>query len=559
MQQAPRALAITSGHIHALVYANTAFRRLTGLTDTDSLGKSAARGFTETLADALISVLDQSFRSSVEQINLHLDAGAVTGPPMMCTVWPVIGSDGNAEGLGILLGASGPEDDALDLQRRIAEQMLLGALRERGLADDAEESRRHAAFLSEAGRQLAETVGQKSTLVAMTKLALPGLGDWCIVDLLDEEGLSRRLRIYHSDPGKQRLANELEVRWAPEPDDPFGVTAMLRNIETIAITDDVEAVLAAAAHGSENLEILRSIGVSSLLSVPLVARSRLLGAITFVTSQRDHAYGPKEIQLAEDIALRAALSLDNAQMYDAALVLRQRAESANRAKTVFLGAMSHELRTPLNAIGGYIDLLDMGLRGPVTDQQHADFARVKKSQQHLVLLITDILDLVRIGAGGVSYAVVDINACDAMRHAVNLVEPLFGQKGIVFDEMTGDSSVVAQADPERVTQILVNLLSNAIKFTPAGGHVGIHCEAQGSTVAMQISDTGIGIEEARLQDIFEPFVQVKDGFADRSSGVGLGLAISRDLARAMDGELTVTSTPGKGSRFTLSLPRAATD
>ena len=151
------------------------------------------------------------------------------------------------------------------------------------------------------------------------------------------------------------------------------------------------------------------------------------------------------------------------------------AETANRAKTAFLRAMSHELRTPLNAIGGYIDLLDMGLRGPVTEKQHADFARVRTNQQHLAALITEILNFARVGSGSVSYAVSDVNGCDALRRAVELIEPLIAQQGLVFDGVTGDSSIVAGADPEKVTQILVNLLSNAIKFTPAGGHISAEC------------------------------------------------------------------------------------
>jgi signal transduction histidine kinase len=219
--------------------------------------------------------------------------------------------------------------------------------------------------------------------------------------------------------------------------------------------------------------------------------------------------------------------------------------------------MSHELRTPLNAIGGYIDLLDMGLRGPVTDAQHADFARVKTNQQHLALLITEILNFVRVGSGRASYAVTDFNACDSMQHAVELIEPLFGQKEIVFDGISGDSSIAARADPERVTQILVNLLSNAIKFTPAGGHISADCAAREDMVTLRISDTGIGIAAEKHEAIFEPFIQLKEGLAGRDSGVGLGLAISRDLARAMNGDLTVESTEGKGARFTLSLPRAS--
>jgi signal transduction histidine kinase len=302
---------------------------------------------------------------------------------------------------------------------------------------------------------------------------------------------------------------------------------------------------------------MRQLGIGSLLTIPLVARKRLLGAITFVSAKGGVAYSPEDVQLAEDVATRGALALDSAQVYDLALGHQRTAETANRAKTAFLGAMSHELRTPLNAIGGYIDLLDMGLRGPVTDAQRADFARIRTNQQHLALLITEILNFVRIGSGRVPYAISDVKACDAMHHAIELIEPLFGQKEIVFDGISGDSSIVARADPERVTQILVNLLSNAIKFTPAGGHISAECSATADKVAIQVSDTGIGIAADKHEAIFEPFIQLKESLTNRESGVGLGLAISRDLARAMNGDLTVESTEGQGARFTLSLPRAS--
>lgn len=155
---------------------------------------------------------------------------------------------------------------------------------------------------------------------------------------------------------------------------------MVRGARPVAITKDVEVTLAATAHTPENLHILRQLGIGSILTVPLVARNRLLGAITFVSAQRDFLYSPEDIRLAEDTAIRGGLALDNAQVYDLALVLRESAESANRAKTAFLGAMSHELRTPLNAIGGYLELLDMGIRGPVTEDQRADLARMKTNQ-----------------------------------------------------------------------------------------------------------------------------------------------------------------------------------
>jgi len=196
---------------------------------------------------------------------------------------------------------------------------------------------------------------------------------------------------------------------------------------------------------------------------------------------------------------------------------------------------------------------------PSLRRQHADFARVKTNQQHLALLITEILNFVQVGSGRVTYSVTDVPACEAMQDAIELIEPLFGQKSISFDGVSGDASVVARADRARVTQILVNLLSNAMKFTPAGGHISAECAAVDDTVTLSISDTGLGIAAEKLETIFEPFVQLKEGLSDREGGIGLGLSISRDLARAMKGDLTVESTEGKGTRFTLSLPRASED
>lgn len=555
MQQAPLPFAVTRGAEHSLVYANSAFCVLADV-NTDVLGQPVTGVFKADERWALSAILDRAFRDGVELLDERIDRSSGGVSDWQCSVWPVIADDGRTEALGIEIRESTPPETSLELQRRVAEQMLFGALRERGLADDAEAARRRAAFLAEAGRLLAESVDQASTLVALSKLALPALGAWCIVDVLKEGGSIERVGIYHPDPKKQKLARELEVTWTPEREDPFGAAEMLRDARPVAITEDIEVALAATAHTPENLHILRQLGIGSLLTVPLVARNRLLGAITFVSAQRGFSYSPEDVRLAEDLAIRGALALDNAQVYDLALVLKQSAESANRAKTAFLGAMSHELRTPLNAIGGYLELLDMGIRGPVTEDQRADLARMKTNQQYLLVLITEILNFVKVGSGRLSYDVIDINASAAIARAFELIEPLASQKGIIWDGITCDQPLVASADPEKVTQILVNLFSNAIKFTAEGGHISADCEVKGDSVLLSIIDTGIGIPAEKHDVVFEPFTQLKEGLTDRGTGVGLGLAISRDLARAMGGDLTLESNEGSGARFTLALPRA---
>lgn len=235
---------------------------------------------------------------------------------------------------------------------------------------------------------------------------------------------------------------------------------------------------------------------------------------------------------------------------------RADAETANRTKSEFLAVMSHELRTPLNAIGGYVELIEMGLRGPVTDQQRNDLARIKRSQTHLLGLINEVLNYTRIEAGAMRYQIAPHSARDLMSTIEPLVAPLLHGKALSFEWENGRGDHHVLADPERVGQIFINLLSNAVKFTPAGGTVGLRCEPHGDMLAFRVSDTGIGIPTDRIDSIFDPFVQVNARLTRTEDGIGLGLAISRDLARGMGGDLTVESEMGVGSTFTLTLPLA---
>lgn len=557
MEQAPLPFAITRGAKHTLVYANAAFCSVAGVADERALGSPIIDVLRETARSTLAASLDRAFHGKAERVEMRLGGEGAAKRSWSCDVWPVIGSDALPEGLGIELRQTERPDNALELQRQVAEQMLLGALREQGLAEDAEEARRRAAFLAEAGRLLAESADRASTLVVLTMLALPTLGSWCIVDLVESGNAVQRLGIFHPYPEKQKLAHELTASWAPEADDPFGAFAMLRDTRTIAITENIEETLAATAHGNANLEVLRQLGIGSLLTVALEARGKLLGAITFVTAERGHSYRPEDIRLAEELARRGALALERAQLYDSAVVLRQTAETANIAKADFLGAMSHELRTPLNAIGGYVELIDMGLRGPVTQEQHADLGRIKASQQYLLVLIRQILNYTRAESGHLSYTLTNVDAREVLARSVELVEPLMAPKGLVLERVECEPGIIASADPEKAVQIVVNLLSNAIKFTPEGGTISVSCDAADDVVHLCISDTGMGIPAEKLESIFDPFIQLASGFTGRGSGIGLGLAISRDLARAMHGDVSVESTEGKGSRFTVSLPAAA--
>ena len=234
---------------------------------------------------------------------------------------------------------------------------------------------------------------------------------------------------------------------------------------------------------------------------------------------------------------------------------RAAAEHANDVKAQFLAAMSHELRTPLNAIGGYVDLLELGIRGPLSDAQREDLDRIRRNQRHLLGLINNVLNFAKIEAGHVEYHIAEARLHDILDGMYSLVAPQVRARRLVYEYRPCAPTVIVRADTEKVQQVLINLLSNAIKFTEPGGHVRLECAWTETVAQVRVVDTGVGIPAAKLDAIFEPFVQVDQAFTREGQGTGLGLSISRDLARAMGGDIKVESVFGEGAVFTLSLPR----
>lgn len=272
--------------------------------------------------------------------------------------------------------------------------------------------------------------------------------------------------------------------------------------------------------------------------------------------------------LAEEEGARRAAEQGMRELRDlseklrlSALELERRnveAERANRVKGEFLAAMSHELRTPLNAIGGYTQLMQLGVSGPVTTQQLEHLERIQRSQQHLLGIINDILNFSRIEAGQVDYERLPVSAREVVNAVKPMIAPQAAGKRIELTAESCDPDLVVEGDRAKIEQILLNLLSNAVKFTPEGGEIVV---TSGSSAQdrgwISVRDTGIGIPEEQLEAIFMPFVQVGRGLASPKEGTGLGLSISRQLARGMHGDLTAESRSGSGATLTLTLPRAS--
>lgn len=443
---------------------------------------------------------------------------------------------------------------AASLQREITERLLISALHEVDVAERAQISLTHLEFLAKAAELVGASLNSSVTRDAVAGVTLPILGNWSIVDLVEADGAITRLPMIHPDPGKQLLLRELARDWQPEATDPFGVPAVQTHMVPHLIERDVDAALQQAAHSQNNLQLLREMNIGALLTIPMLSSDRLLGAVTFVSDQDGRPYSPEEIRLAQSLANRNAEALEHARIYTEAHRALEQAELSSLNKLRFLGHISHELRSPINAIIGYVELLGEEIHGPVTPAQREDLARIRLNQQHLLALVNDLLTFVQAGSPRLNQ-IVGLSADEAVKRAMALIENTLSRKSLRYEHVTSDPGLLALGDLDRVSQILVNLLANAVKFTARGGSITTRCDATESQVHIRVIDTGIGIDAGSLEEIFEPFVQV-DVSHSGETGVGLGLAISRDLARTMHGDLSVESTRGEGSCFTLTLPRA---
>jgi signal transduction histidine kinase len=401
-------------------------------------------------------------------------------------------------------------------------------------------------FLADASKSLAALVDHGSTMQKVARLAVPVFADWCAVDLLEPDGSLRRVAVAHVDPSKVELAHELHRRHPPDPDAPQGVPHILRTGKPELISEVTDVLLVETVKDEELLRIMRELGLKSYLGVPLQAKGKTVGAITFVTAESGRRFDATDLAVAEDLAHRAGIAMENARLYS-------EVREADRRKDEFLAMLAHELRNPLAPIRNALHIMKQaGADGAVVQRVRE---MMERQVQHMTRMVDDLLDVSRITRGKIELRKEVVDLASVVDRTVETARPLFEDRR---QELTVDlppQPVRLEADPTRLEQVLANLLNNAAKYTDHGGRIGLSAKQEGGELVLRVRDTGVGIAADMLARIFEPFVQSDRVLHHSQGGLGIGLTLVRSLVEMHGGSVTAHSDgPGKGSEFIVRLP-----
>jgi signal transduction histidine kinase len=433
-------------------------------------------------------------------------------------------------------------------ERKRVEENARHLIREQTARTMAEAAASRFRFLAEASTILAEPLEYTETLTILAGLCASELADWAVVYMVNEVGELERLEVAHCDPDKAEAAAALREHRLPIAGS-HPVVEVLRTREPLLVSEVDEAGFADVVQDPEHEALIRELGLGSYMVVPLLARGRVLGVIAMMSSDPDRRFSDDELAVAQDLALRAGLAIDNVRLF-------REAQEANRAKSHLLAAISHDLRTPLNAIMGYTDLLGMGIPEPIGAVNEERVGRIRSSATHLLYLIDELLSFARLDAGHEEVRLSDVDARALVTEVAGVIEPLALERGLQLRLEVPDEPTVLHSDPDRLRQILLNLVGNALKYTNEGEVCVGFDPPRGGTICFHVRDTGIGIQPGHLEQIFEPFWRADparngDG-GNRSSG--LGLSVVRRLVELLDGAIHVKSEVGRGSLFTVQLP-----
>ena len=412
----------------------------------------------------------------------------------------------------------------------------------------AEATAAHQEFLARVSTHLGSSLDYEVTLRAITGLAVPYLADWCSVDVVEANGLVRRLAVACADPSKDAIARRAEIH-PPDPHGRHPRTRVLRTGESILIPEVTDEMLRQMAGDGERLADLRALAYRSGLVVPLIARGDVLGALSLATAESGRTYGRSDLALAEELGRRAGIAVDNARLF-------REAQEANQLKDEFIATVSHELRTPLQSMLGWVKVLRQGRLTP--ERSIRAFDVMERAGQAQARLIEDMLDVSRIATGRLRLESSKVDLGAVLQSALDAARPAADAKKVHLEMTCDPDAAMVAGDAVRLQQVAWNLLSNAVKFTPGGGRVEVRLQRDRGSVRLIVRDTGEGIDPVFIPYVFEPFRQADATSRRRHGGLGLGLAIVRRLVELHGGSVTVRSDGvGFGSEFCVCLPVVA--
>jgi PAS domain S-box-containing protein len=417
------------------------------------------------------------------------------------------------------------------------------------IARDITDRKRHEeslSFLARVSVLLAELGDVPSTLHKVAGLAVPQFADWCTVDLLNPDGSLHRVAVAHADPARVEQARELTRRYPPDPNAPAGVWRVLRTGKPELIPEITDALLEQAIKDPQRLRVLKDLGLRSYLAVPLAIQGKTCGVLTFLLAASGRRFGSDDLRVAEDLAHRASVAIENAQLYSELKETGQR-------KDEFLAMLAHELRNPLAPIRNALQVMKI----PGADAEMLAQARdmTERQVQHMVRLVDDLLDVSRIMRGMIQLRRESLDLASVISQAVETAQPMIDAQGQSLIVNAPPEALRLEADPTRLAQVIGNLLHNAAKFSERAGRIWLIAERNGNEAVIRIRDEGAGISGELLPHVFDLFVQGDRTLERSQGGLGIGLTVVRKLVELHGGRVDVHSEGlGKGSEFTICLP-----
>jgi len=420
------------------------------------------------------------------------------------------------------------------------------------------EERQH--ILDQVSNLVVSSLDQQITLTEIAQLLVPSLADYCRIAILDEQHEIQEIAVNHTDPDKVALVQALYDQYKDQAEPVYGVQKLLRTGKPELISNVSQDVLAHIQVHPDMLDILRELALKSYMGVPLIARDRIIGAITFSSVRPSREYTKADLYFAQELARRIASALDNVHLYrqaQAEIRERKNAEEALREsearKDEFISMASHELKTPLTSLKGFTNLLQRRLTKQGDKQAMHFLARMEEQLDKLTKLVSDLLDVTKMQAGKLEFREERFFLNELVRETLENLQGTTETHHLQLEEVT---DVQVLGDKDRLGQVLINLLTNAIKYSPEADTVIVRVSADEHNAIVSVQDFGIGIAETHQEKIFERFYQVNDDTEKTFPGLGIGLYISSQIVRGHHGRLWVESAKGAGATFYVSLPLA---